>query len=65
MPTQILDDRDAAVVYSSGWGRAGSTPQEYNGTTRFASSPGLTATVTFRGAVVMLPFLQNTLNEYS
>ena len=46
--TQILDDRDPAVVYSSGWVRAGSS-NEYNGTTSSANEPGLTATLCFQG----------------
>jgi hypothetical protein len=47
--TQILDDRDAAVVYSSGWVREGSS-NEYNATTSSANEPGLTATLAFQGA---------------
>jgi hypothetical protein len=47
--TQILDDRDPAVVYSSGWSRAGSS-NEFNATTSHANDPGLTATLVFQGA---------------
>jgi len=55
--TQILDDRDPAVVYSSGWRRAGSS-NEFNATTTYANDEGLTATLVFQGIQV---FVHGTL----
>jgi len=52
MPTLFVDDRDSAVHYSSGWESAGTAPEEYNGTTSYASLPGQTATLIFRGTMV-------------
>jgi len=51
--SQILDDRDPAVVYSSGWLRAGSS-NEFNATTSYANDPGLTASLVFQGIQVFV-----------
>jgi hypothetical protein len=45
----VIDDRDASVRYSAGWGKAGSILTEHDGTTSFATKDGLTAEVTFSG----------------
>lgn len=44
----VLDDRDAAVQYSTGWGEAG-VPEEFRGTTSYTETVGATARVTFTG----------------
>ncbi|KAJ3505742.1 hypothetical protein NMY22_g17474 [Coprinellus aureogranulatus] len=46
-----LDDRDATIVYSTGWGQAGSA-NEFNSTTTFTNTVGATAKVTFYGTKI-------------
>ena len=48
MGVLVLDDRDTAVVYSTGWGQAGSG-NEFNSTTTHTNTVGATAKVTFYG----------------
>ena len=48
----VLDDRDAAVQYSTGWGEAG-VAEEFRGTTSYTETVGATARVTFTGAVAV------------
>ncbi|KAJ6571145.1 hypothetical protein B0H19DRAFT_936373, partial [Mycena capillaripes] len=46
--TAIVDDRDPSIAYSSGWNNAGAF-LEFQGTTKWASVQGSTATFTFVG----------------
>ncbi|KAF5323054.1 hypothetical protein D9611_009376 [Ephemerocybe angulata] len=51
MGVLALDDRDASIVYSTGWGQAGSS-NEFNGTTTFTTTNGANAKVTFVGTSI-------------
>ncbi|KAF6744272.1 hypothetical protein DFP72DRAFT_1078820 [Ephemerocybe angulata] len=51
MGVLALDDRDTTIVYSTGWGQAGSS-NEFNGTTTFTTTNGATAKVTFVGTSI-------------
>ncbi|KAJ7887023.1 hypothetical protein B0H14DRAFT_2696352 [Mycena olivaceomarginata] len=49
--TVIVDERDTAIQYSTGWNNAGAF-LEFDGTTRWSSIEGSTATFTFVGSSV-------------
>ncbi|PPR06925.1 LOW QUALITY PROTEIN: hypothetical protein CVT26_004112 [Gymnopilus dilepis] len=51
--TKIIDDRDPSVQYSPGWAKHG-VASEYNSTTSLATSPGLTASLTFTETGIMV-----------
>ncbi|KAJ6571146.1 hypothetical protein B0H19DRAFT_935612, partial [Mycena capillaripes] len=50
--TVIVDDTDPSITYSGGWNNAGAFI-EFNGTTKWASVEGSTATFTFVGTAII------------
>lgn len=48
MSTKTVDDQDASVEYSGGWGKAGG-PNEFDDTTMGTDVAGATATLHFSG----------------
>jgi hypothetical protein len=55
--TVIVDERDSSIQYSNGWNDNGQF-LEFDGTTRWSSNQGSTATFTFGGAYSCHPYAE-------